>query len=226
MTATKFSVALDGAVHTRTSQSRAYTHVLVGRRNQAAERAYAYGYQGDKTLRSNYRYDCFIAAQQAGVPARYEGSSTGYTFTYTQDAIDRVKAHVGDCPTYADYVAKERAKLIARHEKSAACPDAYKLVALGWSSRADLAWKQASQHKSLIDIAVLPCAAEVIVPKKTDAKSVNATARGVLTRRIKRIQEARSWNAERGNTDAVASNDQYIAKAQAELAALLAQKEG
>jgi hypothetical protein len=99
-------------------------------------------------------------------------------------------------------------------------------VALGWSSRADLAWKQASQHKSLIDFAVLPCAAEVIERKKTDAKSVNATARGVLTRRIKRIQESRSWNAERGNTDAVAVNDYYIGKAQAELAALLAQKDG
>lgn len=144
--ATKFSfTTAEGEVFTRKSD-RAYTHVVVGRHNNALERARILADHATppKYDKDNYRYYAQRAALKAGDV--YTSNSCNYTHVMTEkDVADAIKYLRGaaNFQEYVDALRDERlAGLVQRHGEADAGPE----LVLQWSQSAANAAKSIGQH--------------------------------------------------------------------------------
>ncbi|WP_227461646.1 hypothetical protein [Cupriavidus pauculus] len=147
MANTKFSfTTAEGEVFTRKS-ARAYTHVVVGRHNNALERAtilaeHARPRSYDK---ANYQFYVARAALQPG-DTFVSTTGMGYEHVMTEKDVEDAKKNLRGATNFQEYLDALRdsrlAGLVQRHGEGDAGPE----VVLQWSQSAANATKSIGQH--------------------------------------------------------------------------------
>ncbi len=157
MPKTKFTALLDGQViGTRTSDSRDYTHVIVGQRDIEAARRHAYGYQATKTDASNFRHYMSILDGTSEFLVKASWRTDAEHTAHCASMVESTERSLGGARTLEDYIAVLRNRAIASFEK-AAQGGAFDMGALQWSmSEANARKAAASWSQRYLNVRVIP----------------------------------------------------------------------
>lgn len=136
MTTTIHTARYNDQVFTRTSKSRTYSHVVLGRDSYEQALAGAQSKGWAKTDASNYRWTVATAEGRAE-----------YGWNRTPERIAEAQAELQGINSVEDYLAAATAERVARVEakKAAGGFDTYGVI--GWTSRLDLAQKLQGQSQ-------------------------------------------------------------------------------
>ncbi|MGN6702930.1 MAG: hypothetical protein ACTHKB_08205 [Burkholderiaceae bacterium] len=147
----KFSVTLpDGNIATRSTE-RAYTHVVIGRRDLDAARAAQANAASRKFHAANYLH--YVATIAAGVG----GQVSGCHYTVTARYFEEAKQAIRDTKDEADYIEREIVRCIARINDAYGTGSRSAWIALQWSMNERNAMKGAqSNAKYYVDVQVVP----------------------------------------------------------------------
>jgi hypothetical protein len=151
----KYQVTINGQVHTRKSESRTYTHAIVGLRNIERDRARAYGW--DKTDQKSAEQDFCHYQEYANIPDH--SYSQGYQAKSQQIVALGLEG----------YIAQVKAKKIEEFEADVR-KGRYTWMVTGWAGSQKLA---DSRVKTLTnrpwapfsDVRAIPVGSEVVLPQ-------------------------------------------------------------
>lgn len=151
------AIDLSGTVHTRTSKTRTYTHMVVGRLSSVAHTLRATSKEVRALHRKNFVYHDAIAK---GTSQWLERSRWETEEKYAQRRADDIAKSVNElkgCDNAQDYenMLVNAALEGIRHNMARGYYDKYH--SLGWCGRADLAekLKTTSQNRSWLDVTIL-----------------------------------------------------------------------
>lgn len=133
-----------GTIATRTT-ARAYTHVVMVRQDIAAERARLDVLRIEEAMRG---FAYFSDLVKLGVGGRYRFDNGHYSQPLTQAQVDEAVAGIAGCVSAQDYAEKCRAERLAKHDATYGDAEVSDWYVLSWSSRADLAEKEAARCRS------------------------------------------------------------------------------
>lgn len=143
------AAAPDGSTFTRTSENRTYTHMITGRRDEAAY--FATADRLDDQDRRNFDY---YAACAAGTHEHVQPTAWRTPERCTEE-IAEAAARIGDHDRDS-YAAALREHRLERHAEQVAAGFFTKWLDLGWCGRLDLAQKAAATAaKHHLDVQIL-----------------------------------------------------------------------
>lgn len=152
-----FAIDANGQRHTRNSQNRTYSHVVVGRWNYAADLASAQSYDKCDLHRGNYEHFLSYVNGTSRFLTRksWEQDDDAYATRVALDISRAVKA-IGGAANLEEYRQLQRDKELARVAANKAAGEYEVYRDLGWAGRLDLAQKNAGSHAGrFTDIQIL-----------------------------------------------------------------------
>lgn len=143
------ATAPDGSTLTRTSENRTYTHVITGRRDEAAYLAEADALSDQDRRNFDYYAACAAGTHEHVQPTAWRTPER--VAEEIADAADRIKGHDRD-----SYAAALREQRLERHAERVAAGYFTTWLDLGWCGRPDLAQKAAATAaKHHVDVQIL-----------------------------------------------------------------------
>jgi len=158
----------NGLVHTRSTKTRSYTHMVVVKRSYEGDLAAAGASHWTKSDASNFDYYLRIAEGRSPhypsvrwcakyadryTPAEIADEDARLTISDAAKVVE-AKAQI-DGHTVDSYVAAQKAKRIARIERLKAEGHYERWYDAGWCGRLDLALKLAGSQKNVAATAIL-----------------------------------------------------------------------
>lgn len=152
--------------HTRTSQSRTYTHCIVVRLSEPYARRMAEEAGSGGIVASNFAHYQALIAGTSSFSAKGSWETDEYHQARVASDIDRAKQHLKGAETLAEYRARLRYDAIQAHVEAVAAGRFTQYSAVAWAGRPDLAEAQVRQYTGKARIAEVLAIPATIKPTK------------------------------------------------------------
>jgi hypothetical protein len=156
MTKTTYLITTpDGATHKRTSDSRLYTHAVVGRHDYQA--ALASAQKLNKMDGQNFQYYIEVIAGTHEHAQKHSWETDEQHANNRAADIARKTAEIAGCTDAQAYMVMKRDQAVAHVEAQKAAGYYDTFGALTWCGRPDLAAKQVAKHAGYyLDVQAIP----------------------------------------------------------------------